>query len=224
MSNKKIILEGDNGASGTKTMMVDFPSNSHKSKTEEVPPVEGRVKKERVVSSQVIQKKPSFIKKLVDTFIVDDIGSVSSYIVEDVLIPAAKATIEDVFNTGISMLFNGRGTRTTRRGLGGASKISYNQYYKPESERREITRSARAAHQFDNVIIPSRGEAEDVLSRLIDFTEDYGQATVADFYDLVGITSEYTDTKYGWVNLSTAVIRRTGPGYTVELPKTIVLE
>ena len=53
-----------------------------------------------------------------------------------------------------------------------------------------ISRDDRARHEFGNIIYTSRGEAEEVLSHLVDLTIEYGEATVAAFYELSNIESQ----------------------------------
>ena len=71
---------------------------------------------------------------------------------------------------------------------------------------------------FDDIILETRWEAEEVLSHMIDLIENYGVASVADLYELVGITGSFTDNKYGWTNLSSATVSRVRDGYLINLP------
>ena len=57
-----------------------------------------------------------------------------------------------------------------------------------------------------------------------DILEKYGMVSVADLYDLVGVTGNYTDNKYGWTNLSNAEIVRVRDGYQIKLPRARVLD
>lgn len=71
-------------------------------------------------------------------------------------------------------------------------------------------------------IFESRGEAEEVLSRMNELIDTYGLVSVADAYDLCGTTSVYTDNKRGWTNLDGAeVIRIRGGYYKLCLPKAL---
>ena len=54
---------------------------------------------------------------------------------------------------------------------------------------------------------------------MYDLVNSYDSATVADFYDLVGITSEFTDNKWGWTNLHGSRVIRARDGYLLDLPK-----
>ena len=45
--------------------------------------------------------------------------------------------------------------------------------------------------------------------------------SVADLYDLVGISGNYTDNKYGWTNLRNSDVQRVRDGYLLKLPKAL---
>lgn len=201
----------------------DFPSNSIKLKEEKTKEV--RKKVEPVVKSKVTVQKKSLGKRISKSLFGDDTRGVGSYILYDVLIPAGKSMITEMVGGGIEMLVYGerQGRRTSRdRGTSYVSydKASYRNGREREGRERDTSRSARARHDFDDILIETRGEAEDILSHLVDFCQDYGQATVADFYDLAGIESKFTDNKYGWVDLRGTTITHVRGGYLLNLPKT----
>jgi len=192
-------------------------------------PVEGR-RVERVTTGKVITKKKSLYKQFTESFLGDDTKTVGEYIIHDVMVPALKSMISEAIGGGIEVLLFGekRGRNMYRDRAGRSHHVSYGSYFKedkgPGSNRRDISRTSRAKHDFDEIVLPDRGEAEMVLSHLVDLTLDYGQATVADLYDLVGITPDFTDYKYGWVDLRNASVSRVRDGYLVNLPRTIILD
>lgn len=199
----------------------EFPSNSHKKKEELV---EKKRVVEKVVKGKVKTRKKSLGKRVAENLIEDDGRSVMSYILQDVLIPAAKNTIQDMVTGGIEMLlFGGSEPRDSRvRRDRGRSYVSYSKYY--DRDERRPRRDRRSNHIFDEVILDSRKEAEDALFGLVSILDEYDFATVADFYDLVGISSSYTDQKWGWDNLSSACVKRTRDGYVISLPRTIPID
>jgi hypothetical protein len=210
-------MKVDTGASGIKEVKVNYPSNSKKDR-------ESR-KVEKVTTGKVTTRKKGTGKKLFESFVGEDINSVTSYIIHDVLIPAAKSTLSDMVQGGIEMLLFGerKGSRTTRDKS--KSYVSYSSYSNNKrDDRREFSNRSRTTHSFDDIVLASRGEAEEVLSHLVDLTIDYGEATVSDLYDLVGITGSFTDNKYGWTDLSRASVTRARDGYLLNLPKTMVLD
>lgn len=201
---------------------ADYPSNSHKKK-EAAANEEKRV--EKVITGSVVKKKKTFGKKLAESFLGDESRNVGEYIIHDVLIPATKEMVSEMIKGGIEMLlFGERRTRGTKRDR---SYVSYGSYYKDDRRdrdrrERDISRTGRARHDFDEIILENRGEAEEVLARLSDLVYDYGMASVADLYDLVGITGDFTDHKYGWTELDTSnsYVSRVRGGYMINLPRT----
>lgn len=198
--------------------MSEYKSNSHRSK--EIERAEREVKKvERVVNGKVKSKKKN---KFADTFISEDAASVKEYIIFDVLIPAAKNAISDMVTTGIQMMLYGevRGTSKTK-----GSKVSYSKYYDDRRERDYDRRNrTRSGYDYDEIILETRAEAEEVLNSMDDLLDRYGLVSVADLYDLVGITGNYTDNKYGWTNLRHASVQRLRDGYLLKLPRAIPLD
>ena len=65
-------------------------------------------------------------------------------------------------------------------------------------------------------------DAELVLDQLESAIANYGIASVADLYDLAGITCRnYTANRYGWTDIQLAKVIRTREGYTLQLPRTV---
>lgn len=212
---------------------LDFPSNSDKPKARRESQEPKREKQVAVVKGRVTKQKKSLGAKFSETFFGDDTKSVGDYIVHDVLIPAMKATMSDMVSGGIEMLLFGERRGSNTRRDGGKSYISYSSYYgdgrrNNDRDNRDrgsnYSRTSRARHDFDDIVFESRGEAEEVLSHLVDLTIDYGVASVADFYDLSGIESQFTDNKYGWTTLRDACTDRVRAGYVIRLPQAKPLD
>lgn len=192
----------------------EYKSNSHKSKCE----VRKEDKKiEKVATGKVKTKKKSGANKLSEVFVTEDISSVKDYILYDVLLPAAKKTISEIVSNGIDMLLYGE-TKSKSKSRG--SKVSYSKYYDDrEDDYRRSSRRRAVGYDYEDVILESRREAEEVLNRMEDLIDSYGVVSVADLYDLVGISGKYTDNKYGWTNLRDADIERTRDGYLLVFPR-----
>ncbi len=201
--------------------MEDYKPNSHKSReVQKDKPVEERKKVDKVVTGIVKTKKKSEIRKFTDVFISEDISNVKSYLLTDVLVPAIKKLVIDTVTDGINMILNG-GTGRGHRGTN-ASYVSYRQYSDQRDSNRHGNESrGRSGYNYDDIILESRGEAEDVLSRMDELIDIYGTVSVADMYDLVGKTCNYTDNKYGWTNIRNAEPIRVRDGYMLKLPKAL---
>lgn len=217
-------MKVDGGPGGLTRVPVDYPSNAHKrqEKTE-------TKKVEKVVQGKVTRQKKTFGSKLWDTFVGYSIPNVANYILYDVIIPAAKSTIYDAVKGGFEMALFGekQDPRITRSR--GQSHVNYNSISAPSRNERlsdsDRYKNSRARHNFDDIKLETKGEAEEVLSHLADLVFDYRQATVYDLYDLVGITGEFTDHAYGWTDLrgASATRARSG-GYLLSLPRPIRLD
>lgn len=197
--------------------MEEYKSNSFKSKEN---PKEKKV--EKVIKGSVKARKKSDARKFADVFISEDVGNVKSYILMDVLVPALKKALSDVVTKGMDMILYGESDRGKKASA--ASKISYRNYYDKENDRRDRSSSrGRNGYDYDEIILDTRGEAEEVLSRMDELVDTYGMASVADLYDLVGINGCYTDNNYGWSNIRSASVIRVKDGYKIKLPRALPL-
>lgn len=175
----------------------------------------------RVVKGDVKRKRKSDLHKVTDIFISEDAPDIKEYVIYDVIIPVIK----DTFMDSLRMLLYGErgGRRYDDRGR--TERISYNRYSDRDTRRRPEPVRSRTRYTYDDVVIPTRGEAEEVLMELEDRLATYGMVSVADFYEAVGIESEYTDNKYGWFNLSSVPAPvRVREGYIIKFPKARPLD
>lgn len=203
----------------------DYKSNSNKSKEESAKNQLTEKRAEKVVTGKVISKKKSGIKKITDEFISEDAKNIKSYVFGEVLIPAIKKAISDIVTDGIDMILYGESRGGSRRSS--ADRVSYRNYssYSGGSYRRESEpRTTYQSYDYNDIILDSRGEAEDVLARMDELIDSYGLVRVADLYDLVGITGNYTDNKYGWTNIRNAQIVRVREGYMIKMPRAIPID
>lgn len=199
--------------------MVEYKGNSHRSKETN----EGTERTKITPIAQGKTKKKSDVKKFANTLVAEDITSVKDYIIMDVLLPAAKKAISDIVTNGIDMLLYGE-TRSKNKDRN-TSRVSYTKYYDDRdrgvSSSSRSTSRGRYGYDYDDIILDTRKEAEEVLDRMDDLIDNYGMVSVADLYDLVGITGKYTDNKYGWTNLRNADVQRIRDGYLLKLPKAL---
>jgi hypothetical protein len=203
--------------------MEEFPSNAKKNNKASSDKDEPK-KIEKVIQGEAVRRKKPLGKRFTETFVGGDAKGVWGYVFLDVLVPAAKDMIVDATSQGVERMIFGE-TRGGRRSSSRSSPngyVSYNRY-SPMGGRREeprnISRRARATHDFDEIILPTRVEAEEVIDRMFDIVSQYETATVADLYELVGINSNYTDGKWGWSDFRGAGVSRVRNGYLLDLPR-----
>ena len=72
--------------------------------------------------------------------------------------------------------------------------------------------------------MPTRAQADEVLGDLMDYIEEYQEATVADYLDLIDKPSDPQDNKWGWTNLSRAQVKRVRNRYTIDFPRVTYLD
>lgn len=190
----------------------NFPGNEINPKSEETKKVA------KVTKGAVRQRKEPLLLRI---FGGETAKNIASYVLWDVIVPAAKSTITDVVSNSVEMIFYGdEGRKSSRvRRDKGRSYVSYSSIY-DDRKRTPATRRDRGRnrHRFDDVIIETRADAEEVLSTLVELIDQYELCTVKDFYEAVGISSEYTDHKWGWESLGNASIRPVRGGYILDLP------
>ena len=200
--------------------MEDYRKNSNKAKAEAEEKTSGK-KVEKVVKGSAKPKKKSELRKIADAFIQEDVGTVRNYIFGEVLVPAIKKTFADIVTNALDMFLWGKGG--SRRSRSTAERVSYRNYY--DSPRRTTRESERRrSYDYDDIILDSREEADQVLARMEELLDDYNMVSVADFYDLVGITGKTTDNHYGWTDLRDASVVRDRDGYLIKLPRAIALD
>lgn len=184
-------------------------SNKYKESKKEKEPLE------KVVTGEVKTRKKTFGRRIADLFFVEDRASVKEYLIFDVVVPAIKSTLVDSITKAANLIFYG----TT------SSKSSgYTDYRSISGGKAPVKANPSARFSPDDIIFESRGEAEHVRQTLLEVIDVYGQASVADLYDLAGITGNgYTDRSYGWTDLSSAYISSVREGYLLILPKAKML-
>lgn len=205
---------------------MDFPPNSKKSRAGDS---QEPKKVERVTSADAIRRKKPLGKQFKETFFGGDGRSVLQYVVVSVAIPAIKDLLAEMGQAAIEKLIFGE-SRTGRRRSGPPAgqygHVAYNRMHTrdPADDRppmpRSISRTARARHDFDEIILSTRSEAEEVIDRLFDLVSRYDTASISDLYELVGLESSHTDHKWGWTDMRGARVERVrSGGYLLDLPE-----
>jgi hypothetical protein len=212
-------------------MMEDYPSNSARATRPDLKQPETEPKKiDKVVSGEVVRRKKPLNKRFREIFVGQDAKTAWGFVLFDVLIPAAKDTMADAVSQGVERMLFGDARSNPRRSGGyrppysvTPTQSTYTRYSTGSSyakrDERVLSRRARATHNFDEIILPTRVEAEEVLENLYNILSRYEQATVSDLYDLLGVTGNYTDEKWGWTELTGSGIDRVREGYLLDIPK-----
>lgn len=201
-----------------------------------------RPKLQSVVVSSPKKVKRSLLSRLVTGLVgPEGISGIGGYVAEEIIKPAIKNIVVDAVTSGINMVMYGdRGVPNRPRNYGGDNRprTNYSSTYAPRpSSDRSYTRDTTLHEPRSNVIartsrygveeyvIEDRHDAAHVLTTLTECADRYGLVSVADYYDLIRVSSNFTDNSYGWRHDSiiTARIVPTRGGYIIKFPPVEVL-
>lgn len=154
------------------------------------------------------------------------IRSITSYVNQEVVVPALKGVIVDGLIAGITSAVYGENASGYRPRSSYASPRTsgYTNYASHYSNSRPATnsyqRNVRASNRVEEYAIENRMDAVDVLGKLQEIADKYGSVTVADYYEMIGVHTEYTDNNYGWVvdDIARTNILRVPNGFILSLP------
>lgn len=212
------------GETDMSKLYENLPDNSHKSRNEKKELSDSAEKRAEKVIKGKAKIKKNDMRKLTNVFISEDISNVKSYILMDVIVPAVKKAIYDLVVGTLDMSLYGGRNKGGKRPI--SDKVSYIDYGSASrySDNRSYGKTrTTSGYSYDDIIVDSRGEAETVLSRMDELMETYGIVRVADLYDLVGVTGQYTDNNYGWTNIRNAEVVRVRDGYKIKMPRALPL-
>lgn len=232
--------EGKNNNTKYDKIEVNKDNIKTKEKKEEVKTVEERVKLDPIINDKVTKRKRGLIPRLITGIVgPEGLPGIGSYVAEEIIVPAIKNIIEDSVISGIGMILHGD---SSRRGSRGVSRHNPNRYTSYGSAPRPVVnytsrytstqpepsrsiRSKGSSRGLEEYIITSREDASYILVALTEQADRYGSVSIADYYDLIGEPTEFTDNNYGWTDESIlhAHVRPTRGGYVIKFPTPDVL-
>lgn len=199
---------------------VNYTPNSHKYKAEQQTAAEQQ-KVEKVVKGPVKRKKNE-VRKFADIFAPGDVSNIKNYLLMDVAIPMVKKMLSEMVRIGADMLIYGDAGRSAGTGHTAYNKISYSS---GPSSVVPAAAKVRTPFNYDDIVLPNRVDAEEVLRCMGDIIDTYKLVSVATLYELCGIRDHnYMNHKYGWMDLRGADIIRVRDGWLLKLPKAYPLD
>lgn len=209
---------------------MEFPSNSISQPEEPSKNLTPEKVIKKVVTGPAIRRKKSLGTRLRE-LLAPDGKSLYETVVQDVLAPALKDMFTDAVIQGVERMVHGEVRSSTRRSssyrgpVGNASNISYNRYSaSPTPHDSQRTTSRGRSHDFGQIEIHTRAEAEEIIAQMDEIIGRYGHTSVSDLYEMVGLETNYTDEKWGWLDLRGADVHRLRNGsYVLALPRAEAL-
>lgn len=216
------------------------PKNDEETEQEET-----ETRFEKVVTGDVKKYKKGLTERLVSAFIgPEGIRSVGCRVSEDIIKPAIRDLVVDAIQSGVEMFaYRGDprhgGVPRGRTFSGPQAPVNNRhwqrptQYNKPymnygqasvNNRQQPVKDSyARSSSSIGEYILSTRNEALDVQNALKEQILNYGYATIADYYDLIGVDPQHTDNEWGWSDLSYSQVRAVRGGFIINFPQPVAL-
>lgn len=187
------------------------------------------LKTQKVVKNPVKIKKKGKLAQIASSFFVDDLKSVLSWGVREVIIPAMQRLFVDFVDSTANSMVYGRGNGVPKRGsaIRNVGEASYMDYYnRRRSDRvRAYDDRHEEVYSFGTVEVATRDEARDVLNHMAAAIDRYGYVTVGHFMEMLNVQPRSTDFNWGWTSIEGArIIRVHSGGYEISLPKVMQIE
>ena len=182
----------------------------------------------KVTTGNVKVKKPGVGQLFAETFLSDNVETVSSYVVEDVIIPSVKDMIADLVKGAIDIILYGGESKSYRSST--RKPINYSSISTGKTTRssqKENSKYVSRGSSISDIIFEDRRDAVEVVQNMYELMGDYHMVSKADLYDMVGKQSSWTDQKWGWYEddiPSGELVRHTRDGWILDLPKPKVLD
>lgn len=175
-------------------------------------------------------KKKTIGERIADSFLATDGHDIGEYLVFDLFVPAVKSAIENVVHM---ILFGSAGANSQpRRGDGTRiRRLEYDEMYRNDPRRKRDEYISRRTDRRPELIFSRRSDAEQVRNGMFEYIDDYGRATLKNFYNMVAevtdgeidIPTDYTMTSYGWYSFAGSDVVAVRGGYLLKVPKAEVL-
>ena len=213
----------------------DFPSNATPKK-KVVGTMAEKKEVKPIVDSEVLKRKKTLGEKFKKSFISDESKGVGEYVMKDVAIPYLKNMFSEIVRGSLDMiLFGGsspnlldthRRITTNNRGVYN-NRTSYSSVYnntvRSSNAGRVTTQTKPSGFGLDEIVFTNRKDAEKVAEYMLHYLEEYDVFSLAEFFSLCGMESEWTHTKYGWsAPLNISIVQIKG-GWTLDLPLPVSL-
>lgn len=179
--------------------------NSHKSKEESDIPAA-----KKVITKPLVTPKDHYIGENIfgQTFSAEDAKSVFVGGLEDTIRTGFLPRVKDAGYTAslnfctkiLQFIWYGASGRPSGSGPTNYSAYSHPVFGQTTAQKRATTPTTGGRYSFSDIVFGDRGEAELVKDDLLERMATYRRVSVADVYDEVGKTRDYTDQNYGWDN------------------------
>ena len=192
----------------------------------------------KIVSAQPKKVKRGLLSRLATGVLgPEGVQGIGAYVGDEIIKPAIKNIIVDAVTSGINMVMYGEkgGPRT-----GGGYRPGG---YQPPSQYRPSTnytsrytsqqpqpqqvehRPRNTRYGVQEFLLSDRHDATNVLASLIEYADNYNAVSIADYYEMIGVNTEFTDNNYGWTidTIHQASVVPVRGGFIIKFPPVEVI-
>lgn len=180
------------------------------------------------LKGSVTVPKPSFARKLKETFIAEDARDVGDYILWDILVPTIKRTIRDIIVGSTDRIFLGTSVQTKSSNLYRERGVTFVRSG-PSSNVTAVSNHPapykKSNFRLDEIAFDYNDDAQEALDLMVEYLSEYGKVSVDTFFEIIGQSSPYTAENWGWTSLTNATIVRSNfdGKYHIKFPNPVVI-
>lgn len=181
-------------------------------------------------------KKKSFIQKIGEYYMPEDISNIPEHIIYTMFIPAIFDAMCEALTNGVEMLFHGNAAGGSRRkGRKFDDPLGYNKVSSGKSgTKMRVGDGDERVHGVDIFIPGGIRDLEDFLDTLDEDIDEFDWISVSDVYQRADIKINYAKqdafNRYGWTTLNDVTYKKTWDwidgkkvqGYIVHFPKPAI--
>lgn len=181
-----------------------------------------------VIDYEKRKKQKTLSRRVLELFIDVDGVDLKKYILREVLIPGVKSTVMNITEMLLYPNSRPRSYYDDRRGhtdYAGRSYYNGSSYNSSRSRNDSYQRREDDRIDYRNIVLDDARDADDLVRNMRNRIADRGSLSVAEFYDMLHLTSDYTDVNWGWTDDRCIGIRRTvNGGYRISVPEAKYLK
>ena len=193
-------------------------------------------KVKKIVSAEPKKVKRGLLSRLATGVLgPEGVQGIGQYVGDEIIKPAIKNIIVDAVTSGINMVMYGeKGGPRSGQGYRPTNYQSPSQYrpntnytsrYTSQQAQPVEPRPRNTRYGVQEFLIGDRHDATNVLASLIEYADNYNAVSVADYYDMIGVHSEFTDNSYGWTmdSITRASVVPVRGGFVIKFPPVEVI-
>lgn len=187
--------------------------------------------KSKPVISNATVKKPSVVRELVTYGIKEEIEPRATELMRNLITGTINMSCDTLNKMVDKWLYpEGNGPKRTVRSGGISDYHPHTNYstsvYSNDNKPKRESINSRSSIDVNYIWVDTEEQARDIVNTLVEEIDNYNKAKVATLYDMVKVTPNFTDFKYGWTkdDIKNIGYYRDRGKYFIDLPKPVNIE